>query len=337
MKQRVLCLVIAFLLTLTVTGCTKNTTDAGITSTDTTGTDATTTHTTVSQTMVTTKTEATTTTAAPITTTTTATSTTTIAAPATTTTTTKATTTTAAPKTTTTTTKATTVTTAPKTTTSTTKATTTTVPTTPTMKPLMKYYTAACLWLSSDVYFNDDGSLSYNLLVEEAIHSLDLKQYFTHEDTEVMYCYYKIPENVVLQAMCKKFAVTNSYFEKLKQQGSYEVLGPDKLSYADGFFMYEECTGGWGGMTGSEVVGYHNDKNGTLTVYHDFSLNMTHECYLKTTYTYTGEGELVVCKPDGEMYWDGYIRSENSKQLESLRIVSIEKLDTLPTYFPLAE
>ncbi len=320
MKQRILCLVCSVLLVLTVAGCTEGAVGSTPTTvtTATTATAETTTETDETTAIETTvaETEAATTTETATTTTTTTVSTTATTAA---TTTTKATTTT------------TTTTTKKSTTTTTTTATTTT-------KAQVKCYTARCPSFMSDVYFNEDGSLNFGLLVEDAVHSIDYEKYFTHEDTERMYRYYKIPEKVILQAMRKTYAVANSYFEKLKQQGSYNIFGPDDLSYADGFFTYGECTGGWGGGgTWSDVIGYHDDKNGTLTVYHDFFMDAEHAYYLKTTYTYTGQGELAVCKPDGEEFWDGYIRSDSSKQLASLRIVSVEKVTKLPAHSPLAE
>ena len=170
---------------------------------------------------------------------------------------------------------------------------------------------------------NDDGSISYNLIIESS---------WWEADGEAIDMWnFKIPEANMLKAIRTTFVMSDEEFKKLKQQGTYECsLGTQ--TYADGYFYCVDPAAGGPGSYSHEIVGY-KDNNGTFIVYYDYleggpdveEAERVHLYYYAVEYTYRGASNLKVMS----VVEDGYESQRIGgwkPVVESLRVKSIKKV-----------
>ena len=212
--------------------------------------------------------------------------------------------------------------------------TTTKAPTTTAPKPTV--YDLNVFYPDSEYTLADDGSLDVNMLAVEGVYGCDVSNYLVSGSEFEMN--YAIPEADVLAAMRKTFVVSDELFAKIKAKGSYQMFGPDKLTYENGQFLLTEYDG-WGGGTvySNHAAAYADDGKGTLTVYHslaemDWDTNeYNHNYYYAVTYTYSGTDPLAVYGAN-DKYENGFIRCENKSVLDSLRVKAIKKVASVDGY-----
>ena len=170
---------------------------------------------------------------------------------------------------------------------------------------------------------NDDGSLSYNLVIECSWWNADGEHL---DDWNV-----KIPEAEMLKSIREKFIMSDAEFAKLKEQGEYKCsLGTQ--TYSDGYFYCSDPAAGGPGDFSHKVIGY-KDSNGTFTVYFDYlkggpdveEKDREHQYYYATEYTYSGYSNLSVATVEEYGYESQQIQGFKPV-VESLRVKSIKKV-----------
>ena len=172
---------------------------------------------------------------------------------------------------------------------------------------------------------NDNGSLSYNLVIESC--------WWNAEGEWLDMWNVKIPEAEMLKAIRSKFVMSDAEFEKLKAQGSYDCsLGTQ--TYADGYFYCSDPAAGGPGDYSHEIIGYKDNKNGTFTVYFDYlqgggdvdESERKHEYYYAVAYTYNGASnlKLEMVNNDGYEYLaiTGWTPIVNSLRIKSIKKVT---------------
>lgn len=169
---------------------------------------------------------------------------------------------------------------------------------------------------------NSDGSLDYALMLGVICWNVDNID-FVDEWT------IKAHESDVLNALRKRFIITDAQFESLKQQGEYEfMLGTQ--TYSDGYFYFTDPARGGGEPNYlHNAVGYTDDKNGTFKVYYDYVTfgDNKHVYYYEVTYTYNGASNLVLF--DNKQDYDKYHITGWKPVVDSMRVKSIKKVDSI--------
>ena len=142
----------------------------------------------------------------------------------------------------------------------------------------------------------------------------------------------KIPEAVVLEALRKRFVISDSLFATLKQQGKYDFYFGNQ-EYENGYFVFRDPAAGGPGSFSHDAVAFKDDGKGTFTVYFDYLLGgpdveaneREHVYYYAVEYTYVGASNLSL---DKDEYGYGKISGWKAV-VESLRVKSIKKVADL--------
>ncbi len=171
---------------------------------------------------------------------------------------------------------------------------------------------------------NADGSLSYNLVIENSWWSAEGE--FIDEWTK------KIPEAEMLKAIRERFVMSDAEFAKLNAQGSYNCsLGTQ--TYSDGYFHCSDPAAGGPGDYLHEIIGYKDNNNGTFSVYYDYieggpDVDVSehkHQYYYAVEYTYSGVSNLKIEKVNEDGY-EYLAISGWTPVVNSMRVKSIKKV-----------
>ena len=176
---------------------------------------------------------------------------------------------------------------------------------------------------------NANGSLDYSLVIQNC--------WFEAKGEWLDEWHKKIPEAEMLKAIRTKFVMSDSEFEKLKQQGVY-YCSLSEQKYSDGYFNCTDPAAGGPGEYSHTLVGYKDNKNGSFSLYYDYLLGgpdveeneRKHQYYYVIEYTYSGASNLEIATIVEEGY--SHYEIQGWKPIvESLRIKAIKKLSSLPT------
>ena len=175
-----------------------------------------------------------------------------------------------------------------------------------------------------------DGTPDFDFMMQEGYFALgfDSLQKYLNEDT----WFYEIPESVFYAALKTKFVVDDNIFAKLKAQGEYEFFWT-KHSYSNGVFYIAYTACGDVPEYTHNLIGYTDNKNGTITVYYDYfeggpdveESERKHQYYYAVEYTYSGASNLAIIKKTENDY-EYYVIEGWTPVVNSMRIKSIKKV-----------
>ncbi|MBQ2675993.1 MAG: hypothetical protein IJF54_01140 [Clostridia bacterium] len=180
------------------------------------------------------------------------------------------------------------------------------------------------------VEINADGTPDFDYMMQEAYYSIgfdNLQKYLNEEDWM-----YEIPEADFYKALKSVFVIDDAMFAKLKAKAKYHFFWCDH-TYSNGYFYIPYMAAGDVADYTHDLIGYKDDKKGTLTVYYDYlkggadfeAADRVHQFYYAMEFTYSGASNFAISKVDDE----GYVYYELTgwtPVVKSLRIKSIKKV-----------
>lgn len=182
------------------------------------------------------------------------------------------------------------------------------------------------------VEITSDGTPDFDYMMQEGYYAIgfdNLEKYLNDSEEPWMF---EIPEAVFYNALKTKFVITDSLFAKLKAQGDYEFFWC-KHTYSNGIFYIPYMAAGDVSEYTHKVLGYRDNKNGTLTVYYDYlkggpdyeEKDRVHQYYYALEYTYSGASNLSIEKVVENDY-EYHTVNGWKPVVDSLRIKSIKKV-----------
>lgn len=179
---------------------------------------------------------------------------------------------------------------------------------------------------------NSDGTPDFDYMMQQGYYAIGfdtLNKYLNDSGDTWMF---EIPEAVFYNALKTKFVINDSLFAKLKAQGDYEFFWC-KHTYSNGIFYIPYMAAGDVSEYTHKVLGYKDNKNGTLTVYYDYlkggpdyeEKDRVHQYYYALEYTYSGASNLSIEKVVENDY-EYHTVNGWKPVVDSLRIKSIKKV-----------
>ena len=180
--------------------------------------------------------------------------------------------------------------------------------------------------------FSETNPLDINTAVNCVVDGLnyDSKYCVSYDKESGMWFEYTIPAADFLTELRKTFVISDAFFQKIKEAGSYSLDGPDTCEYKNGAF-YIKTYDGWGGEINDMFYFKKliDDKNGNITIYYLYIHDDMQQHYIEVTYTYSGSASYEFVE-DKQHFSAGEITSTNKTFIDSLKIKSIKRTESFP-------